>query len=298
MQATITSILDYPERGEEGHWNYRGNFSPKLIEDLAGFFKPIMIADPMGGSFTTRAVAERLGISCWSSDLSKGFDIRADEIPVLADLVVLHPPYWDIVRYSGTMWGKEPDPRDLSQVADYPTFLTRLNEALYAAFQAVRPGGRLVVVVGDVKRKRILYPIQRDMRWYGAPEYHLIKTQHNTGSENRAYSGKFIPIMHEHVIVTRREDVWFMGARTGEITTFNLRSSVKMTWMAIVLSALAELGGQAALGAIYGEVAKHTRAARAAEAGVDWQAIVRQKLQIGAQQIKRGVWALPVAQEG
>jgi len=294
MQQAITSILDYPDRGAGGRWNYRGNFSPRLIEDLAGFFKPGQIADPMGGSFTTQTVAERLGVSCWSSDLSKGFDIRHDEIPVLADLVVLHPPYWDIVRYSGVMWGKAPDPRDLSQAPDYPTFLARLNEALYAAFQAVRPGGRLVVVVGDVKRKGVLYPIQRDMRWYGTPEYHLIKTQHNTGSENRQYSGKFIPIMHEHVIVTKRDNAWFMGARTSEIGTFNLRSSVKMTWMAVTLSALVELGGKASLTAIYEEVAKHTRAARAAADGIDWQAIVRQKLQFGAKQVQRGIWALPV----
>ncbi len=293
MQSTITSILDYPERGEGGRWNYRGNFSPRLIEDLAGFFKPRQIADPMGGSFTTQAVADRLGLSCWSSDLSKGFDIRSDEIPVLADLVVIHPPYWDIVKYSGVMWGQAPDPPDLSQAPDYPTLLARLNEAIYAAYQAVRPGGRLVVVVGDVKRKGVLHPIQRDMRWYGTAEYHLIKTQHNTWSGSRQYSGKFIPILHEHVIVTRREHAWFMGARTGEITTFNLRSSVKMTWMAIVLSALADLGGSAALTDIYAEVGRHTRAVKAGAAGIDWQAIVRQKLQFAARQVRRGVWSLP-----
>ena len=36
----LTSIVSYPERGEGGNNRYRGNCSPKLIEDLIGFFKP------------------------------------------------------------------------------------------------------------------------------------------------------------------------------------------------------------------------------------------------------------------
>ena len=41
----LTSIVSYPERGEGGNNRYRGNCSPKLIEDLAGFFKPAEICD-------------------------------------------------------------------------------------------------------------------------------------------------------------------------------------------------------------------------------------------------------------
>ena len=36
----LTSIVSYPERGEGGDNRYRGNCSPKLIEDLIGVFKP------------------------------------------------------------------------------------------------------------------------------------------------------------------------------------------------------------------------------------------------------------------
>ena len=41
----LTSIVSYPERGEGGNNKYRGNCSPKLIEDLIGFFKPSVICD-------------------------------------------------------------------------------------------------------------------------------------------------------------------------------------------------------------------------------------------------------------
>ena len=34
----LTSIMSYPERGEGGNNRYRGNCSPKLVEDLIGFF--------------------------------------------------------------------------------------------------------------------------------------------------------------------------------------------------------------------------------------------------------------------
>ena len=36
----LTSVVSYPERGDGGNNKYRGNCSPKLIEDLIGFFKP------------------------------------------------------------------------------------------------------------------------------------------------------------------------------------------------------------------------------------------------------------------
>lgn len=50
----LTSIVSYPERGAGGNNRYRGNCSPKLIEDLIGFFKPAEICDYMCGSGTTQ----------------------------------------------------------------------------------------------------------------------------------------------------------------------------------------------------------------------------------------------------
>lgn len=50
----LTSIVSYPERGTGGNNRYRGNCSPKLIEDLIGFFRPAEICDYMCGSGTTQ----------------------------------------------------------------------------------------------------------------------------------------------------------------------------------------------------------------------------------------------------
>ena len=71
----LTSIVSYPERGTGGNNRYRGNCSPKLIEDLIGFFKPAEICDYMCGSGTTQDAAHSMGIISHCYDLHSGFDL-------------------------------------------------------------------------------------------------------------------------------------------------------------------------------------------------------------------------------
>ena len=63
------------------------------------------------------------------------------------DLVLTSPPYWTLKKYND-------HERQLGDVADYDEFLDDLDEVWSRAYRALVPGGRLVVVVGDVNLSR------------------------------------------------------------------------------------------------------------------------------------------------
>ena len=58
-----------------------------------------------------------------------------------ADLVFFHPPYHNIIQYSGNMWGK-PHPDDLSRCEDYNDFLEKLNLCIRKLYMALRKDGQ------------------------------------------------------------------------------------------------------------------------------------------------------------
>lgn len=57
QNKALTSVVSYPERGHGGNNRYRGNCSPKLIEDLITHFRPHEVCDYMCGSNTTADAA-------------------------------------------------------------------------------------------------------------------------------------------------------------------------------------------------------------------------------------------------
>lgn len=57
QNKVLTSVVSYPERGHGGNNRYRGNCSPKLIEDLITHFRPHEVCDYMCGSNTTADAA-------------------------------------------------------------------------------------------------------------------------------------------------------------------------------------------------------------------------------------------------
>ena len=71
-------------------------------------------------------------------------DARTMELaPESVHLVVTSPPYWTLKEYRDTEG-------QLGHVDDYDEFLAELDKVWRACFQALVPGGRLVIVVGDV----------------------------------------------------------------------------------------------------------------------------------------------------
>ena len=102
--SALTTVVSYPDRGTGGSNSYRGNCSPRLIEDLIAHFNPQEICDYMCGSNTTGDAASSMGIASHTYDLHSGFDLLHCDIPERPQFVFWHPPYWDIIKYSDVMY--------------------------------------------------------------------------------------------------------------------------------------------------------------------------------------------------
>ena len=148
----MTSVVSYPSRCQLfGDSRYRGKCDGRLIKDLISRYGAVKVAEPMEGSGTSRAVVaglnryKRAGISYWGGDLRSGFDLTKQGLPGLFDFVWIHPPYWNIVQYRS-------GPTDLSSCESYERFRELLMVCLRRCYDALDVGGRLAVLIGDVRR--------------------------------------------------------------------------------------------------------------------------------------------------
>lgn len=190
----MKSIVSYPERGEGGRNSYRGNCSPKLIEDVVTKYKIKQLSDFMVGGGTTEEVCNRLKIPGTYLDLNRGFDMVNMEIPERAANIFWHPPYWDIVQYSDSMYkssdiikkyGVDPSKTDLSRIEKYEDFVQTMNYCTLKQFAALEKGGRFFILMGDIKKRGKLYSMLCDIVKPGTTEQIIIKAQHNCWSDTR-----------------------------------------------------------------------------------------------------------------
>lgn len=191
-----------------GDARFRGNCDGTLFKDLVHWYRPTSIADPMVGSGTTADVIDGLrqrglyGGEYWCNDLSRGFNILTDPMGGTFDFIWIHPPYWNIIRYSE-------DAADLSTIDEYDDFRRALALALVRCSEHLRTNGRLAVLIGDVRRRGQYYPLGREVMRLdgriGTLRSVIIKAQHNCSSDSKRY-GRFedVPIKHEYCLVFRR----------------------------------------------------------------------------------------------
>ena len=296
----FTSIVSYPERGVGGNNKYRGNCSPELIKDLINHFGLKEICDYMCGSNTTQHAAEAMGINSKVYDLHSGFDLLNHDIPERSNFTFWHPPYMDIVTYSDVMYsaaevqqkyGYDPKQSDLSRIPTWEEFVKAMNYCMMKQFCALEKGGRMAVLVGDIKKQKKLYSMIFELTKPGTIENVIIKAQHNCFSDKTQYSGKFIPIVHEYLLILRKDSPLIYQMMQTYNREADIRDFPNVTWRDIVADAMEDFHGTAVLEQIYAKVGQHRRTAEQPY----WKEKVRQTLQYHAKLFtspRRGVWSL------
>jgi hypothetical protein len=217
-----------------------------------------------------------------------GFDLVNDEVPVSSDLIIWHPPYWDMIKYSGSEWGQQ-NPNDLSQIECWDDFIKKINLCTAKLITALRKNGRLAILVGDIKKKGKLYSMLKSMDWYGTPENVIPKFQHGAMSFKKNYgNSKFIPTTCEYLLILKREDCYMLPILTFRGFNFDLRKGTKITWRDVVHAAMEKYGGKASLEDLYKEIEGHAKT----KANEHWKEKVRQTLQLCKDfvSVKRGEW--------
>jgi len=301
---SVSSVISHPERGNGGKSSYRGNAGANFMQDVILFgaentksrIENFLFCDANEGSGTSGDVARQLGCQYVGLDLHKGNDFTRDAIitslPRPADMVFTHPPYADMIQYSGSQWGTEMLPTDTSNPGlTKEQFLEMSQVMLMNQREATREGGLYATLIGDMRKKGQFWSFQSDFQLM-MPKAELIsvaiKMQHNCVSNGRSYGGSFIPIMHEYLLIWKKaqRSLFAIGYEIAK----DAQSKVAATWRSVIRIAMMNLGGQATLSRIYDEVAKVAGALMASNQ--HWQAKVRQQLQRHFTNVQRGVWSM------
>lgn len=303
-QFSSSSVVSHAERGNGGKSSYRGNAGANFMQDVILFgmentktrAQDFLFCDANEGSGTSGDVARRLNCQYVGLDLMHGNDFTRDSIltslPRPAEMVFTHPPYADMIAYSGSQWGSEMLPTDTSNPGlSKEAFMEMSQVMLMNQRDATRDGGLYATLIGDMRRKGQFWSFQADYQLM-MPKSELIsvaiKMQHNCQSNSRSYGGSFIPISHEYLLIWKKasKSLFAIGYETAK----DIQNKVAATWRSVIRIALMKLGGQGTLSRIYEEVSKV--AGDLMTQNANWQAKVRQKLQVHFTNVERGVWAV------
>jgi len=235
-----TTVWSFPGRGAWATHNasYRGNFAPQIPRNIIEMYsKPgESVLDPMVGAGTTLVEAKLLARNALGIDINPQAvrlakkalafkhnppskqDARVGDARDLSDLadesfdlVLTHPPYMNIIRYSdGKIAG------DLSNIGSLPRFCDEIEKVAGELFRVLKPDKYCAMLIGDTRRGKHYVPLsfhvmRRFLKIGFVLKEDIIKVQHNCQATGRwlakAQRDKFYLIMHEHLFVFRKPGV-------------------------------------------------------------------------------------------
>lgn len=282
----MESVVSYENRGNYGNNRYRGNCSGRLIEDLISQYRLTSLSDFMVGGGTTEDVCKAKGIPGTFLDLNRGFDMVSMDIPERIQNCFWHPPYADIITYSDKMYkaqdiitkyGFDPRVNDLSRCKNWGEFVKMMNYCCLKQYASLEKGGRMFVLMGDIKKKGRLYSMLSDIAKPGTLEQIIIKMQHNCVSGRKDYgSSSFVPIVHEYLMVLHKDAALVFPVMLPVVKTLDMRDNRSATWRDVLCSVIEENGRQMKLQELYAAISGHKRCAE----NPHWKEKVRQTLYI------------------
>ncbi len=100
--------------------------------------------------------------------------IETQSIPPV-DYVITSPPYWNMLHAKGAKTQQSrrdsqeldviysDDPRDLGNINDYDEFISSLVTVYTALKDALKPGAYLTIIVKNIKKRGVIYPLAWDL---------------------------------------------------------------------------------------------------------------------------------------
>lgn len=289
----LTSISEHFARGHYGSSGWRGNCSGLLIKDILSFYKPDVFGDPAVGSGTSIDVANELGYGAdrtFFNDLNPAYggqNIASEDFDApLMDFIFFHPPYYvfpgsSMPVYSGKgadgkgMWGDEIDPNDGSRISNPESFKCWFDNCNANLYRLLKKGGRMAILMGDSKFRGKYFSMFKEMNVFGTLEQVIIKKQYNCVSDFTKYSGKFIPIAHEYLVIIRKDSPYIVPITIVSHAERDIRTSKKTTWANIMAAFLEDSGGSMMRSDLIEKMSRHPKA----ESNQHIDAKMRQELQ-------------------
>lgn len=276
------SIVSYGENGRDkryGSNSYRGNTDGGIVKDFLDYCdikfgrKVQTCSDYMVGSGTTKDVCEERGVTGTYWDLSMGKNMLDPnlEIPDRPETIFWHPPYSSHIDipYAGAEWGADkewtvvngkkqciihehleeyittygfnPKQYDLGRM-DWEEFVRALNYCCMKMYAALETGGRMGILMGEIRRNGKYHSMLLDIAKPGEVESIVVKVQNNESSRGKVYGNKaFIPIAQEYFLILKKLAPYVLDFSYTKKASLDIRDSKDASWKDVVLAVMSQL---------------------------------------------------------
>lgn len=231
-----TTVRSFPHRWKRATHDskYRWNRSPDMVRNVILRYSKQWdtILDPMIWWGTTAIESKLLNRNC------VGYDINPDAINITKekinfecefnpdikiqkndarklklrdesiDLIMNHPPYADIIKYSEwkIKW-------DLSNIHDIDKFCDEMEKVAKEFYRVLKKWKYCAILIWDTRRNKLYQPLafkvmERFLRNGFLLKEHIIKVQHNCKATwfwvKKSQEYNFLLIMHEHLFIFKK----------------------------------------------------------------------------------------------